>query len=606
MRANLRLRAITPVLVLATALVLVADAVLGIVNIRRISDAERWVTHTHEALESLQELHSAVQHAESSQRGYLISGHPAFLEEYHHAVSSIPARLDLVDALTQDNPLQQARLAELAMLIDERTRALRQVLDAVVMRRDGLNDLEQAREPITSLEGARLMAELDTRMERMEDHERALASLRARAATKAGRTSVATTAVGLLLSLLLVGATLTVLRERLAERLRSEAKLSEEHARLEEMHRRKNDFLAMLSHELRNPLAPIRNSAVLLEHQPSLDAQGRRAVAIITRQAAHLASIVDDLLDVTRYVRGKLVLSCARIDLAELVERLVDDYRATVPQGVTLVAPPGPTWIRGDSTRLRQALGNLLSNAAKFTPPTGDVLVRLTHAADRAVLEVADSGVGIDAQLLGHIFEPFTQADRSLARTDGGLGLGLSVVKGIIELHGGTVAAESEGANRGARFIIELPAEVSATQPADGASQLAEPPVDSTRRVLVIEDNRDTAESLRTLLELEGHVVDVAHDGPEGVRKARELHPDVVLCDIGLPGLSGYDVARAVRADNALDDVALVAVTGYAGPEDRQRAAEAGFVRHLAKPMDPERLGALLGGLPRAAAGSPA
>ncbi|MGI5861134.1 MAG: PAS domain S-box protein [Myxococcales bacterium] len=375
---------------------------------------------------------------------------------------------------------------------------------------------------------------------------------------------------------------------------------------LREADRRKNEFLGVLSHELRNPLAPIRNSLYLLRRSGVLDERGRWAATVIDRQVRHLTRLVDDLLDVTRIARGKIRLQTERLDLADLLRHAVEDYRSLLAGSgleLSLALPPQPLWVRGDAARLTQVVGNLLANASKFTPAGGRI--GLTLGADdrgRAVVEVVDNGIGIDPETLSRLFQPFSQADRSLERSRGGLGLGLALAKGLVELHGGEIRAESEGEGRGARFTVALPMLAEAREPtAETAAPPPEPPVAEVavrgrprRRVLIVEDNRDAARTLGDALELLGHEVAVAYDGQEGVRKARGLRPEVVLCDIGLPGLDGYGVARAVREDGELAGVFLVALTGYARPEDLRHAAEAGFQRHLAKPPDIDAISRIL------------
>ncbi|MHB8875113.1 MAG: hybrid sensor histidine kinase/response regulator, partial [Myxococcaceae bacterium] len=359
---------------------------------------------------------------------------------------------------------------------------------------------------------------------------------------------------------------------------------------LREADRLKDDFLAVLSHELRNPLAPISNSLFVLRRAPPGSDQARRALAIIERQVGHLTRLIDDLLDVTRISRGKVQLQRSRLDLREVAERASEDQRPAFEERgleLQLEAPSSPVWVEGDATRLEQALTNLLRNSAKFTPRGGRVFASVWSEPGAAVMQVRDTGVGIDAQTMARIFQPFFQADRTLDRSLGGLGLGLPLVKGLVELHGGDVQARSRGPGAGAEFTVRLPVETGATPPARRHLELVKP---NPRRVLVIEDNVDAADSLKEALELSGHHVSVAYAGPEGLRAARELHPDVVLCDIGLPGMDGYDVARALRADQSLYRTSLIALTGYARPEDRQRATEAGFDGHLAKPPS---LGAL-------------
>jgi PAS domain S-box-containing protein len=375
----------------------------------------------------------------------------------------------------------------------------------------------------------------------------------------------------------------------ITDRKTTEEALRAANLRLAESDRRKDEFLAVLSHELRNPLTPIRNSLDVLDEPRANEEQRQRAHAIIARQVKHLTRLVDDLLDVSRITQGKIRLQRQRLDLVDAVGRTIDDHRSLLAhRDVTVELPPGPVVIEADATRLAQILGNLLSNATKFTPADGKVTVSLTRDGRDAVLEVADSGVGIDAATLERIFEPFAQGDRSLDRSRGGLGLGLALVKGMVALHGGRAAAHSDGPGHGARFTIRLPlAEEAAPAPLASAAATQT----AVRRVLIIEDNRDAAESFRDSLLLAGHEVAVAFDGASGLAKAREFAPHVILCDIGLPGgIDGYGVARALRLDPLGARVFLVALTGYALPEDRQLALEAGFDTHVAKPPDLEFL----------------
>jgi PAS domain S-box-containing protein len=364
-------------------------------------------------------------------------------------------------------------------------------------------------------------------------------------------------------------------------------------AALREADRQKNQFLAMLSHELRNPLAPIRNGLYILEHAAPGDERARRALTVIDRQIGQLTWLIDDLLDVTRISRGKIRLQRTRLDLNELAQRVVEDHRALFARSdVRLEVHPAraEAWVDADRLRLTQALGNLLQNAAKFTPRGGKttVTVETEPARGRAVLTVRDTGAGIAPEMLPRLFQAFTQADATLDRSMGGLGLGLALVRGLVEVHGGSVDATSDGLGKGAAFTIRIPLDPAAVR--TGAPAPRVPSAAAPRRVLVIEDNEDAADTMRAVLELAGHAVAVAYNGPDGLAEARAFHPDVVLCDIGLPKMDGYQVARAMRADPALGQVALVAVSGYAQPEDVATAKEAGFDAHVAKPPTVEKL----------------
>jgi signal transduction histidine kinase/ActR/RegA family two-component response regulator len=393
---------------------------------------------------------------------------------------------------------------------------------------------------------------------------------------------------------------ITALRSRAAHQ-RAEEALRESERRfrlaaeeLGEVDRRKSEFLAVLSHELRNPLAPICNSLYLLDHAPPGSEQAVRAKAVIGRQVGQLATLVDDLLDVTRISRGKINLERARVDACDVVRRTCEDHRAVFDRrGVELRLdlPAGPVWIDADATRISQVLGNLLQNAAKFTAARGSTAVAVAAVNGRAEIRVRDDGIGIDPELLGHVFEPFTQAERGLARAQGGLGLGLALVRGLVELHGGSAEAVSEGAHRGSELIVRLPL---AAGPEEVHLEAPRCRVARARCVLVVEDYLDSGQALADVLALSGHRVHVATDGRSGIAKALEVKPDVVLCDIGLPDLDGYQVARALRAEAALRSTYLVALSGYAQAEDIRRSLDAGFDAHLGKPAPLDQLHALL------------
>ncbi len=367
---------------------------------------------------------------------------------------------------------------------------------------------------------------------------------------------------------------------------------------LREAARHKDEFLAMLGHELRNPLAPIRNCLFVLGLANVNPDQIQRALATLERQVVHLTRLVDDLLDVSRISQGKILLRRERVDLVELVRATVEDHRGALTGaglGLDVELPPGPLWVEGDPTRLSQSVGNVLHNALKFTDRGGRVRVSVgAEPAGTAVLTVEDTGIGIEPEVLGRLFEPFSQAPPGIDRSRGGLGLGLALVRRLVELHGGTVEASSRGSGRGSEIRLRLPV---VAEPAASTGSGEERPAGKPCRCLIIEDSVDAAESMALLLQLKGHEVAVAHDGRQGLDKARQFRPDVVLCDIGLPGgLDGYAVARAFREDPDLRSARLIALTGYGQEEDQRRAREVGFDLHLTKPADPEILQRLLAG----------
>jgi PAS domain S-box-containing protein len=384
----------------------------------------------------------------------------------------------------------------------------------------------------------------------------------------------------------------------ITERKRAEEALQRANLQLAEADRRKNEFLAILSHELRNPLAPIANSLYILERAADGGEQSNRAKQVISRQVAHLSDLVNDLLDVTRISRNKIQLQKESLELNEVVRRAVEDNQSLFERaGIHLDLTPAPRPVRviADRTRVVQVVGNLLQNAAKFTLQGGCARVAVDVEANRAVVRVADDGVGIATENLAGLFQPFIQADHTLDRSKGGLGLGLALVKGLVELHGGSVSAYSEGLGKGTEVVVRLPLDGGVALESEAARLHLPRP---RRRILIIEDNIDAAHSLREALELSDHEVAIAHDGPEGLAKARVFQPEVVLCDIGLPRMDGFEVARAFRADERLKGAFLVALSGYALPKDLQRASEAGFARHLAKPPGMEALEELLASVP--------
>jgi PAS domain S-box-containing protein len=374
---------------------------------------------------------------------------------------------------------------------------------------------------------------------------------------------------------------------QVAERARDEA---------EAANRVKDEFLAMLGHELRNPLSAVRNAiaAAILD-----DVSRARALEIARRQTDQLGRIVDDLLDVARISQQRVRLRKQRLALAEVLQRAVDGVRATMDErghSLMLATPPQPIRIEGDAARLEQAVTNLLANAAKYTNPGGTIEVIAQQDGAEAIVRVRDNGMGIAPDMLPRIFDLFTQGDRSLDRAQGGLGIGLTLVRRIVELHGGTVEAHSPGIGGGAEFVVRLPALAAQADAAMDRSEALRDrgPVTHPARVLIVEDHPDAAESLVMILELIGHHVRLVHDGVAALEAARANPPDLMLIDIGLPGMNGYELAQAIRRDPALKHLVLVALTGYGQPEDKMQAMAAGFDYHLAKPVDLELLGDLV------------
>jgi signal transduction histidine kinase/DNA-binding NarL/FixJ family response regulator len=391
-------------------------------------------------------------------------------------------------------------------------------------------------------------------------------------------------------------------RARLGEEKLEEVtrRLSSQRGALERADRAKEELLSMLAHELRNPLGTISNALQVLRlRSESEDETWRRAIDTAERQVLHQALLVDDLLEASRVTRGEIELNCEEIDLTDLVRDTVEGYREVLRGAglsLDLDLADEPLRVRGDRMRLSQALSNLLHNATKFSSPGDRISVRAgrTVGGRRAEVSVRDNGQGIPPEVLPHIFEIFSQADHSLDRAQGGLGVGLAVVRGLVEMHGGEVQAHSEGEGQGAELTMKLPLLSESARAASREVRAAAEPApvhpEEHRRILVVEDNPDAAAMMRDFLELSGHEVELAATGTDGVEAARQFHPEIVLCDLGLPGMNGYEVAAQLRRDPETSAVKLIAITGYGREEDRRRSREAGFDLHLTKPVDPVQL----------------
>ncbi|HWG76045.1 MAG TPA: response regulator [Steroidobacteraceae bacterium] len=391
-----------------------------------------------------------------------------------------------------------------------------------------------------------------------------------------------------------------------AEKTRELEKLN---AALSEANRNKDEFLAMLAHELRNPLASIHNAVQLMRNPQLPSAQLGWARDMIERQLGHLTRLIDDLLDVARITRGKINLAREAVPLASVVARAVETVQPALSrQGHALMLDVAtePLYIDGDPTRLIQIVGNILNNAVKYTKPGGRIELAASAQGEHIVIRIRDNGIGIEPDLIPSVFNLFAQASRSEASGQTGLGIGLALVKRLVDLHGGEVEARSEGLGKGCEFTLRFPRLSSELIPVRDA--LAAPAVSPAphRRILIVDDNRDALESLVRLLQLGGHEVYQASDGPQGLALAAEKRPDVIMLDIGMPGMDGYEVARRIRAEPWGSAMVLVAVTGWGQDSDRRRSREAGFDSHWVKPLDAQKLAALLGTLPSPALDAPA
>jgi PAS domain S-box-containing protein len=390
----------------------------------------------------------------------------------------------------------------------------------------------------------------------------------------------------------------TVSRD-VTQRRRLEDNLRQMASDLSEANRRKDEFLATLAHELRNPLAPIRNGLQLIKLATGDSATIEQARAVMERQLAQMVRLVDDLLDVSRITRGKIELRLEYIDLASIIRQAVETSRPTIEsakQKLTVTLAPQPVYLNGDPVRLVQVFSNLLNNSCRYSEPGGSISVTAKRQLNDVLVSVKDTGIGIPPEMLPRIFEMFMQIDRSLERSEGGLGIGLTLVKRLVELHNGSVSASSEGIGRGSEFVVRLP--IAKEDPTPSSQQaLGEPQLTTGRRILIVDDNRDSALSLAILLRIAGNETQTAHDGLDAVKAAATFRPDVVLLDIGLPGLNGYEVARKIREQPWGNTLVLVALTGWGQDEDRKKSKAAGFNGHMVKPVDHAALAKLLADL---------
>jgi two-component system CheB/CheR fusion protein len=373
---------------------------------------------------------------------------------------------------------------------------------------------------------------------------------------------------------------------------------------LREADRRKDTFIATLAHELRNPLAPIRNAAAVLRFAPDLDPKLEWCRDVIDRQVKHMGALLEDLLDVSRLTRDTILLRWDRVELGTVIVQAVETTRHLIEarrHKLALDLPSEPIEVEGDLTRLVQIFANLLSNAAKYTPPGGDIRVQAVRHQSEVIVSVRDSGIGLDPGHIDKLFELFSQIDPEAEASAGGLGIGLALVKGLVERHRGTVIAHSEGPGKGSEFVVTLPTATSTAVAKERAaiSRRQDGSRDRSRRLLVVDDNVDAAESMAIVLRMEGYEVRTSHDGETAIAIATDFRPQVILLDLGMPKMNGFDVARRIRREPWGQDVVLVACTGWGQPEDRRRSKAAGFDHHLVKPVSPETVVDLVDALTR-------
>jgi signal transduction histidine kinase/ActR/RegA family two-component response regulator len=372
---------------------------------------------------------------------------------------------------------------------------------------------------------------------------------------------------------------------------------------LRQADRAKNEFLATLAHELRNPLAPISNAAQILQLKGVLPPDLRWTIEVIDRQTKQMTRLVDDLLDVARITGNKLELRQERVRLAEIVLTAVETSRPLIEacrHELAVSVPPEAIFVHADTTRLSQVISNLLNNAAKYTDPGGKVWLKVERYGSDAVVSVRDNGIGLSAEMLPNVFDMFTQAHAAVDRPQSGLGIGLALVRRLVEMHGGTISAKSAGLGQGSEFVVRLPVVIESTVAARDDRREDSMPT-SSLRILVVDDNRDAASTLGMLLRITGNDVRTAHDGEEAVAAYDNFRPDVVLMDIGLPKLNGYQAAEQIRQRPWAKSAVLIALSGWGQDADRERSKQAGFDQHLVKPVDPQALMQMLASLGRAA-----
>ena len=579
--------------------VLVVYCLFSYWQLRIIATTQYDVRRASATLSAASQVLADLQDAETGQRGYLLTGQPRYLEPYHAALATLHDDRQRLQQALEDQPQVAQRLPELDRQIDTK---LSELADTVRIARD--DGLEAARRIVEGHRGLHAMDAIRDTLGAIAQVEADRRDALRNEADVSMKYAISSLVIATVFSCAIVVIGFYVVQREIAARqAMAEA--------LQSADRNKNDFLALLGHELRNPLAAIRNAADVLDLADALPELAEEMRVIIRRQATVMARLVDDLLDTSRIAHGKIELRKKRFDLCALLERTAADIRSAT-QGTEVIiavdAPEHAIWINGDETRLSQAVGNLLYNAIKFSRRGGRVFValRTRSSSRRAVLSIADQGIGIDRDTLQHIFEPFAQGRANGDRSRGGLGLGLPLTKGLVRLHGGKLLAHSDGPGRGATFTIVLP-----TDERGAATPEIVPPAPASAgrcRILVIDDRRDASYPLQRILERSGHEVHVACDASSGIHLAHKLEPDIVLCDIGLPGAqNGYDVAREIRKRYGDSSPHLVALTAYGDEQARRMALAAGFDRHVIKPISLTEIRTILASVPcRAADDAPA
>lgn len=601
-------------LALAVLAIVCLEAYFNLLNYKK---AVALVNHTLKVQNSLESVFSSLKDAETAGRGYLLAGDEQYLEPYYQALKSIDPGLEELRRLTNDNPEQQHRLKSLNSLISAKL--------AVLQTTIALNQtkgIDAALEVIKTGKGEQLMSAVREQVGEMKTEENGLLSQRSAELERSARGTLLVVMLGSSLAVVLVAlATITLNRDmgkrkQIEEELRLlnqelERRVSDRTQELEKNNRLKDEFLSVLSHELRTPLNAMMGWSTLLRGGKLDSARVEQGLEIIERNAKSQAQLIDDLLDISRIITGKLRLNVRPISLVPVIEAALDTVRPaaearSIRIQTVLDSDAGP--ISGDPDRLQQVVWNLLSNAIKFTPKRGRVQVRLERINSHVEIIVSDTGQGISAEFLPHVFNRFTQADSSMTRSHSGLGLGLAIVRSIVELHGGTIHAESPGEGQGSTFVVNLPLTI-VHRPLDTPDRVhstarTDVPLDAAPslngiQILIVDDEADAREMLRVLLEQCGGSVTSAACAREALEALQRFKPDVLVSDIGMPDEDGYALiarVRGLRADEG-GQTPAIALTAYARREDRIRALAAGFQSHIVKPVEPAELIAVINSL---------
>jgi signal transduction histidine kinase/ActR/RegA family two-component response regulator len=599
---------------------LLANALIGYINVRQLYDNDRWVIHTYDVIHAINHLFFTVTDLETAQRGYVTTGDKSFLTHYENSLTEVDNALQHLSKVIEDNSERGHEIVELRQQVSAKLEAIREIV--AVRQSSGFDSAQQL---ILSGKSRRAMEVLRATVSRMEFAERRLlADRQTHSEVSYWRAVVSGAIAGLIGICLSVFASILVWRDfdrrsknaaelqsvndqlarqtaELASFNRSlEMEIAERkrvEAALHEADQRKDQFLATLAHELRNPLSPLLSAAQLLSLEPGSSVETKEMSAIMLRQVEQLKRLIDDLLDVSRISRGKLQLQLQPTLLSEAVSAALDVSRGLMESKrhqLEVVMPEREVWINGDKVRLAQIIGNLLINAAKYTPPQGTIKLAAQVVGQQVEIRVEDNGIGIAPEMLARIFGLFTQADTTNERSHGGLGIGLSLAKTLVEMHGGTIQARSAGLGKGAEFVVSIPLSNSTVvQPAAAdvaSSSVVFPPL----RFLVVDDNQSASHLLSKLLEKLGQHVHVASSAEEALPIVKQWKPQVVISDIAMPKVSGHELAEQICRMHLVPHPILIALTGYGQESDRQAALAAGFEEHLTKPIGFSTLRALL------------